>query len=182
MRRLGPWLVAAAVALAAAFALYGGSGTPPPLTRGSKAPDFSLPRLGGDGEVSLASLRGRVVLLNFWATWCAPCEAEMPAMQRLHEQLSREGFDLLAVSVDESQADVQAFAQRLQLDFPILLDPQRGVSRLYQTFRYPESFLIDGNGVVVERYVGSRDWSSPLYLERVRALLSQSRGTAAPGS
>lgn len=179
MRRLGPWLVAAAVALAAAFALYGGSSAPPLLTRGSKAPDFSLPRLGGDGEVSLVGLRGRVVLLNFWATWCEPCEAEMPAMQRLHEQLAGDGFELLAVSVDESEADVRAFQQRLHLDFPILLDPQRSASRLYQTFRYPESFLIDANGVVVERYVGPRDWSSPLYLERVRALLSQSRGTGA---
>jgi peroxiredoxin len=169
--RLGPWLVAAAVAVAAGFALYGGSSTPPPLTRGSTAPAFSLPRLEGSGELSLASLRGRVVLLNFWATWCEPCEAEMPAMQRLHDQLAGDAFELVAVSVDEKDSDVRAFQQRLGLQFPIVLDPSRAVSRLYQTFRYPESFLIDASGKVVERYVGPRDWSDPLYVERIRALL-----------
>jgi peroxiredoxin len=172
--RLGPWLVAAAVAVAAAFALYGGSTTAPPLIRGSRAPDFALPPLGGGEEVRLASLRGKVVLLNFWATWCEPCEEEMPSMQRLHQQLSGEAFELLAISVDEAETDVGAFQQRLGLGFPILLDPKRSASRLYQTFRYPESFLIDPRGVVVERYVGPRDWSDPLYVERIRALLRES--------
>ena len=171
--RLGPWLVVAAVAAAAIFALYGSSRTAPPLTRGSAAPDFSLPRLDGGGDIELSGLRGRVVLLNFWATWCAPCEQEMPAMQRLHEKLADGGFDLLAVSVDNSEADVRAFRDRLGLGFPVLLDPERKASNLYQTFRYPESFLIDRNGVVVERYVGPRDWDDPLYVDRIRELLGQ---------
>ena len=170
--RAGAWLVAAAVAVAALFALYGSSRTAAPVTRGSAAPDFSLRRLAGD-EMSLSALRGRVVLLNFWATWCAPCEDEMPAMQRLHDDLAGSGFEMLAVSVDQSEADVQAFRERLQLSFPILLDPQRKVSNLYQTFRYPESFLIDRNGVVVERYVGPRAWDDPLYVQRIRALMGQ---------
>jgi peroxiredoxin len=163
--------VAAAVAVAALFALYGSSRTAPPLNRGSAAPDFSLPRLAGDGEVSLSALRGRVVLVNFWATWCAPCEDEMPAMQRLYEQLGADGFELLAVSVDQSADDVKAFRERLALSFPILLDPERRASNLYQTFRYPESFLVDRNGVVVERYVGPREWDDPLYLQRIRDLM-----------
>ena len=171
--RLGPWLVAAAVAAAAIFAFYGSSRTAPPLTRGSVAPGLSLPRLDGDGEVSLPALRGHVVLLNFWATWCAPCEQEMPAMQRLHEKLGDAGFDLLAVSVDSSEADVRAFRDRLGLTFPILLDPERKSSTQYQTYRYPESFLIDRNGVVVERYVGPRDWDEPLYVDRIRDLLGK---------
>jgi cytochrome c biogenesis protein CcmG/thiol:disulfide interchange protein DsbE len=172
--RLGRWLVAAAVAAAAIFAFYGSSRTPPPVTRGSAAPDFTLPRLDGDGEISLSSQRGRVVLLNFWATWCAPCEQEMPAMQRLHEKLGDAGFDLLAVSVDTSESDVRAFRDRLGLTFPILLDPEHASSARYQTFRYPESFLIDRKGVVVERYVGPRDWDEPLYLDHIRELLGQS--------
>jgi peroxiredoxin len=171
--RLGPWLVAAAVAVAAVFALYGSSRSPAPLSRGSAAPDFSLPTLGGEGDISLSAERGRVVLLNFWATWCAPCEEEMPAMQRLHDRLAGDDFALLAVSVDSAESDVSAFQQRLGLSFPILLDPQRSASNLYQTFRYPESFLIDRNGVVVERYVGPRDWDDPLYVERIRNLLGQ---------
>jgi len=171
--RAGAWLVAAAVAVAALFALYGSSRTAAPVTRGSAAPDFALPQLAGDGDVSLSGLRGRVVLLNFWATWCAPCEDEMPAMQRLHEGLAGQGFELLAVSVDQSEADVQAFRERLQLSFPILLDPQREASNLYQTFRYPESFLIDKSGKVVERYVGPREWDDPLYVQRIRELIGQ---------
>ena len=174
MGRLGPWLIAAAVAVAAVFALYGSSRAPAPVSRGSAAPDFTLPRLSGEGEMSLASLRGRVVLLNFWATWCAPCEEEMPAMQRLHQRLGSERFELLAVSVDNTEADVRAFRERLGLTFPILLDPQRNVSSQYQTFRYPESFLIGRDGVVLERYVGPRDWDDPLYVERIRQLLGTS--------
>jgi peroxiredoxin len=164
--RLGPWLVAAAVAVAAVFALASGSRSPAPLSRGSTAPEFVLPRLDG-GDAALSALRGRVVLVNFWATWCGPCEDEMPAMQRLHERLARQGFELLAVSVDAEEADVRAFRERLALSFPILVDPQRRVSNLYQTFRYPESFLIDRSGMVVERYVRPRDWDDPLYVERI---------------
>jgi peroxiredoxin len=166
--------VAAAVAVAAGFALHSGPRTPAPLTRGSPAPDFSLPGLAGGEPTSLSALRGRVVLLNFWATWCKPCEDEMPAMQRLHTALAGTSFEMLAVSVDSADADVQAFVQRLGLSFPILLDPERKVSHQYQVFRYPESLLIDRDGVVVERYVGPRDWDEPLYLERIRALLGTS--------
>ncbi|HEX5067688.1 MAG TPA: TlpA disulfide reductase family protein [Myxococcota bacterium] len=171
--RAGAWLIAAAVAVAALFALYGSSRTAPPVTRGSAAPAFSLPRLAGDGEVSLEALRGKVVLLNFWATWCAPCEDEMPAMQRLHDGLAGQPFELLAVSVDQSADDVKAFRERLDLSFPILLDPDRKASGLYQTFRYPESFLIDQRGVVVERYVGPRAWDDPLYVQRIKELMGQ---------
>ena len=94
-------------------------------------------------------------------------------MQRLHEALAGQDFELLAVSVDQSAADVQAFRDRLGLTFPILLDPDRRASGLYQTFRYPESFLIDRSGVVVERYVGPRAWDDPLYVQRIRDLLGR---------
>jgi peroxiredoxin len=176
--RVGPWLVAAAVVVAAGFALWG-TAPPPPLTRGSKAPDFALPQLGGERTLDLASLRGRVVLLNFWATWCKPCEDEMPAMQRLHAALAGDGFELVAVSVDSGEDEVRAFRDRLALSFPILLDPQKEISRRYQTFRYPESFLIGRDGVVIERYVGPRAWDEPLYMQRIRELIS---ATAAPGA
>jgi peroxiredoxin len=161
--------VAAAVVVAAGFALWGGS-APPQLTRGSKAPEFRLPALDGE-ELALSSLRGRVVLLNFWATWCKPCEDEMPAMQRLHAALGGDGFELVAVSVDSGDAEVRAFRDRLGLRFPILLDPAKQVSHRYQAFKYPESFLIGRDGVVVERYVGPRSWDDPLYVERIRELI-----------
>ena len=167
----GPWLVAAAVAAAAAYALLGEVSTPPPLGRGSPAPGFALPNLEG-ATVSLDELRGHVVLVNFWATWCKPCEDEMPAMQQLYATLQAEGFELLAVSVDDDASLVEAFRDRLALSFPILLDPGQEASKAYQTFRFPESFLVDGEGTIVERYVGPREWASPAYVERVRRLLA----------
>ncbi len=169
--RAGPWIVAGAVAAAAVYALLGDLSMPAPLGRGSPAPDFELPDLDG-ARVSLDGMRGRVVLLNFWATWCKPCEDEMPAMQQLYAALRPEGFELLAVSVDDEAAPVVEFQERLGLTFPILQDPKQEVSREYQTLRFPESFLIDPNGTIVERYVGPREWSAPAYVARVRRLLA----------
>jgi peroxiredoxin len=174
--RLGPWLIAAVVAAALVFALVTGSSTPPLLTRGSVAPDFALPPLDGGAPVRLAELRGRIVLVNFWATWCKPCEDEMPAMERLHRALDPEHFALLAISVDDAPDLVTAFSDRLGLSFPILLDPGRVVSTEWQTFRYPESFLIGRDGTVVERYIGPREWDAPAYVERIRRLLANGSG------
>ena len=169
--RAGYGVLAAAMAVAVGFALWTLPGTPEGVGRGSPAPDFSLPRVPEGGELALRDLRGQTVLLNFWATWCAPCEAEMPAMQRLYRRLASEGLVLLAVSVDESDEAVERFRERLGLDFPIVWDPERRVSDLYQTFRYPETLLIDANGTVVERYVGPKEWDSPEYEARIRRLL-----------
>ena len=163
--------MALGVAVAAAFALVTLPRTPPPLGRGSEAPDFSLPRLDDGTQVSLDALRGRVVLLNFWATWCKPCEDEMPAMARLHGALQALGLELLAVSVDPGRDEVVRFQERLGLPFPILLDPEKRVARMYQTFRFPETFLIDREGMVVERYIGPKDWDAPAYVERLQRLL-----------
>lgn len=143
---------------------------PPPIEVGSAAPTFELPTLH-KGEVSLASLRGKVVLVNFWASWCRPCQVEMPAMERLYQKLQPRGFELVAVSVDEKKTDAESFSSRLNLTFPILLDPHKRVATMYQTFRYPESFLIDRRGTLVEHYVGSRDWDAPAYVSRIERLL-----------
>lgn len=142
----------------------------PPLGRGDVAPAFDLPRLAG-GRTSLAGLEGRVALINFWATWCKPCEDEMPAMQRLYDGLAGDGFELLAISVDESVDDVRAFNERLALSFPVLLDPDQEAARRYQTTGFPESILVDREGRIVERYVGPREWDHPDYQARVRRLM-----------
>jgi peroxiredoxin len=175
----GPWLIAVAVGAAVLFALWTGESTPDPIGRGSRAPDFTLPVVSDAadaGSVSLSDLRGRVVLLNFWASWCKPCEDEMPAMERLYRSLGPEGLQLLAVSVDEARPQVDAFRRRLDLTFPILLDADKDVSLLYQTYRYPETLLIDRDGTVVERYIGPREWDAELYQARIRRLLEPSRG------
>ena len=153
------------------WALLSGDKTRDPIEPGLVAPGFSLPVLGGEAKLSLESLRGKVVLLNFWATWCKPCEDEMPAMENLHQALGSEDFALLAVSVDDDRPAVEAFADRLGLTFPILLDPRKRVADAYQSYRFPESYLIDREGVLVARYIGPREWDAPAYLDRIRRLL-----------
>jgi peroxiredoxin len=111
---------------------------------GSRAPDFQLQTLDGQ-RVRLSELRGQVVLINFWATWCAPCRLEMPAIQDRYE---RGGFEVLAVDFDESPELVQAFVNELGLSFPVLLDPGADIQKLYQVRGYPTSFFIDTEGII----------------------------------
>jgi peroxiredoxin len=172
-------LLALALAAGAVVLLTVGRSPSRPLEAGVRAPAFRLPSLAGE-EVSLEELRGRAVLLNFWATWCKPCEDEMPAMERLHRQLGSDGLALLAISVDTSPEDVEAFRGRLGLSFPILLDPQRRVADAYQAFRFPETWLIDREGILVARFIGPKDWDAPAYVDRIRSLLGA--GGAGEGS
>lgn len=170
--RGGAGLLAAAIAVAVFLALWSRQTVPAPIGRGTVAPAFELPRVPEAGPpLALADLRGQVVLLNFWATWCKPCEDEMPAMQRLYDALAREGLELVAVSTDEGSAEVEEFVARLGLRFPILWDPSKATAEAYQAYRFPETLLIDRDGVVVERYIGPREWDSPLYVQRIRRLL-----------
>ena len=152
--RRGRVLIGCVIALALAFAVFSSSNTPDPVAPGAPAPGFDLPRIGGDGRVSLARLSGRVLLLNFWATWCKPCEDEMPAMDRLYRALRGEAFELVAISVDDADDVVIAFRDRLQLGFPIARDADKQVAERYQTFRFPETLLIDRSGNVVSSHLG----------------------------
>jgi peroxiredoxin len=168
----------ALLAAAAIWLLASAEWTPDALLAGEPAPGFELPRLADGEPISLEAQRGRVVLINFWATWCKPCEDEMPAMQRLYERLQGRGFELLAVSVDDSRDEVERFRQRLELDFPILLDPRKRVAGRYQSFRFPESWLVDREGRLVARFIGPREWDAPAYVQRIEGLLE---GGDAPG-
>ncbi len=167
------WLVALGLIAMASFLILMAEPIEPPLSRGDEAPSFSLPNLETGTPVSLADMRGEVVLVNFWATWCKPCEDEMPAMENLHQQLKDRGFELLALAVDESREDVEVFQKRLGITFPILLDPGQVAARKYQTTGFPESILVDSDGVIVERYVGPREWDHPDYVARVEKLLQE---------
>lgn len=145
------------------------------LAEGSAVPAFRLPALGGK-EVDLASLRGRVTVLNFWATWCPPCVAEMPSLERLHRALGEEGLAVVGISVDEDEAALRRFVEQHKLGFPVLRDPGASVaSGAYHTTGYPETFVVDGQGVLREHYVGPVEWDTPEVLERFRRLL---RGSA----
>ena len=165
------WVVVVAVIGLGSLLVLMGNPVAPRLSRGGMAPAFDLPRLDGEGQLSLADLRGRVALVNFWATWCKPCEEEMPAMERLYTQLSPRGFQLVAIAVDEDVDDVRRFQQQMPVSFPILLDPEQEISRRYQTTGFPESLLVDADGKIVERYVGPREWDHADYVARIERLM-----------
>jgi len=129
---------------------------------GRKAPDFRLVDVATGDSVSLRTLaRGDVALINIWATWCAPCKEEMPAMQRTYADLAPRGFRILAVSIDNGDvAPVKSFAQELGITFDILQDQSGRIQQLYQTTGVPESFLLDRDGTIVKRVIGAHDWAS----------------------
>lgn len=142
------------------------------LETGRTAPDFTLKSLDGD-SVSLSQFRGKVVFLNFWASWCPPCRAEMPAMNRLNEVFSDRDFVMLAVNTEQDKGAVEDFLSRHPHDFTVLLDPRGTVQNLYQVFRFPETFLIDKEGRIVERFIGARDWSGVEFLKRIEQLVKE---------
>ena len=117
---------------------------------GSQAPEFSSHTVGGEA-VAISDLRGQVVLVNFWATWCGPCRLEMPALQSRFESTD---FALLAVNFDEAPEQVQAFVDELELSFPALLDPGGDIQRLYQVRGYPTTYFLDKEGMVQIQHIG----------------------------
>jgi peroxiredoxin len=144
-----------------------------PLKNGQPAPNFTLPGLDGK-MVSLADYRGYVVLVNIWATWCPPCVDEMPSMEKLYQQLKDEKFEILAVSIDSlGENAVAAFVKKYNLSFPALLDPDGTIKTLYQTTGVPESFIINKEGILVEKIIGPRDWSSPAVVRYLHSLIGQ---------
>ena len=145
-----------------------------PITIGSTAPGFDASDLHSGDEVALADYDGEVVLLNIWATWCAPCVKEMPALQRLHTELADEGLHIVAVSVDDgSLKKVKNFVEEFGLTFTILHDTPRTLERTYQTTGLPESFVIDRHGVIIKKIIGAHDWDSPSNVLLLRRLLSE---------
>lgn len=135
------------------------------------APDFSVTDLSGK-TVRLSALRGRVVVLNVWTTWCPPCRDEMPSMERLYRELAGPDFELLAVSEDDGGVDaVRRFVRELAVTFPVLYDPERQVGTRYGVWGYPETFVIDRGGRIVERVIGPRTWDTPEQVAALRALM-----------
>jgi cytochrome c biogenesis protein CcmG/thiol:disulfide interchange protein DsbE len=128
---------------------------------GFPAPNFTFPDLNGL-QVSLSDHRGKVVLVNIWATWCPPCKEEMPSMQKLYEKFKGENFEILAVSIDSTGRDAVApFMRTMNLTFPALLDPKGDIGSLYGATGVPESFVIDKDGIVVKKIIGPIDWATP---------------------
>lgn len=129
-----------------------------------------------DGNtIRLEDFRGKVVFLNFWATWCIPCRLEMPAMERLYREFKGRGFVVLAVNVQEGPRAVRAFVRELKLTFPVVLDPKGEAAIAYAVRGLPATYLIDRNQIIVGRAIGAREWDSKDGREYIRALLGKAR-------
>lgn len=141
---------------------------------GAPAPDFTL--IDGMGRShALSDYHGKVVLLNFWATWCGPCRVEMPSMDVLYQALKPEGFEILAVSSDPDGSVVtRPFAESHGLTFPILHDPDYRVSGRYGVRTLPMSFLVNRRGTLTHRVFGARDWNAPEARTLIHGLLNES--------
>ena len=140
---------------------------------GLPAPDFQLEDNKGN-LVALSALRGKVVLVNFWATWCPPCRAEMPSMERLNNAMAGEDFVLLAINIEENgRSSVAELLQKTPHTFPILYDEQGVVQELYGVYKFPESFVITKDGMIDDKVVGAIDWAHPETIAYFRGLTKE---------
>jgi len=172
-------IIGAAVGLTGALLGIGSAAAPdtlPVVTRnavtlGEPAPNFQLPD-SKDHLMTLSDLHGKVVLLNFWATWCGPCRVEMPAMEQLYRMFSRKDFEILAVSIDaQGVAVTRPFQREYHLTFPILHDPDYRVGLMYGARSVPMTFLVDRQGVVRHQIFGARDWGASDAQQLVQMLM-----------
>jgi peroxiredoxin len=131
------------------------------LSLGDAAPDFQLEDTTGK-KFSLSDLRGKVVLVNFWATWCPPCRAEMPSMEKLNQAMVGEDFVMLAINVEENaRAVVPAFLEKSPHTFSVLYDDLGVVQKLYGVYNFPKSFVIRKDGIIDDKVIGAIDWAHP---------------------
>jgi peroxiredoxin len=126
---------------------------------GSAAKDFSLQ--DSDRKVNLNQFRGQVLVLNFWATWCPPCVEELPSLMNMQDRLRGRGVVVLGVSIDVDQAAYHRFLKERNVNFLTVLDPEQKVAGMYGTSGWPETYIIDRQGVLRRKFIGPVDWNSP---------------------
>ncbi|MEJ2201464.1 MAG: TlpA disulfide reductase family protein [Desulfuromonadaceae bacterium] len=137
---------------------------------GQVAPDVALQTLDGK-QVRLSDYRDKVVMLNFWATWCPPCRAEMPSMARLHTAMAGEDFVLLALNAEENgEEDVANFLKKHPQGFPIVFDMEGRAQAAFGVYRFPETFIINKDGTILNRVIGGREWDNRNIIEYLKFL------------
>lgn len=153
-----------------------------PLAVGKPAPDFALSDLT-DKPYRLSDFRGKVVFLNFWATWCKPCREEMPSMEVLYKNFEKDGLVILAVSIDRvtTTKDIPPFVKGMNLTFPVLIDSWGQTDKPYKRMGVPETFIIDQQGVIQEIVIGPRDWTRLDSLPVITKLLNVTPKTVDAG-
>lgn len=154
-----------------------------PVNVGSAAPDFRAKVLGSNQYRSFADYKGKVLVLNIWATWCGPCIKEMPSLEKLYQEYGPKGMHLVAVSIDSkpgtpyvSEDSIRSFARNLGATFELLHDTTEAVERAYQATGYPETFVIGPEGTIRKKWIGADDWTS----QGNRALIAQLLGIETP--
>jgi peroxiredoxin len=174
-------LVALALTVGAIFLLLNGS-QGEPLKVGDKAPDFHLDgAFGGSGDLS--DMQGKIVILNFWATWCSPCIEEMPSLEKLYHKFEDDDFEIVAVALDKEGAPVvRQFAQRYKLSFALVVDPHAETQDTYHLMGVPETYVLDKDGVILERILGPKDWNSPETVRKFAGLLGREPAVQAPSA
>jgi len=151
-----PGSIAIALLVLALSGCY--SGTRPPRI-GAAAPDFTV--RDTDRTVTLSQLKGQVVVLNFWATWCPPCIEEMPSLVQMQQRMKAKGVTVLAVSVDVDDGNYRRFLKDHNVNLLSVRDADQKSNNLYGTFKFPETYVIDRNGVVRRKFIGAVDWTEP---------------------
>jgi peroxiredoxin len=164
-RRIASWIRAAALGSALAVSSLVGASA-------SIAPAFSLPSRAGD-TVSLEQLKGKVVMLNFWASWCGPCRQEMPLLDQMHKRYSSLGFTLIGVNVEANTKDAERWLEDTPVSFPVLFDRDSKVSKLYDVSAMPSTVFIDRKGNLRYLHRGYKPGDESEYLNQIRALLKE---------
>ena len=147
------------------------TGRPGVISVGQQAPDFVTKDETGK-EVRLSDFRGKLVFLNFWATWCLPCIEEMPEMQTLNEKFKDRKFQMMAVSVDTNWQIVKDFYKKHNIDVPTYLDPGQQARNTFKVRGYPETFIIDRNGSVLKYIIGPQPWSDPKVMGTIEKMIT----------
>ena len=137
---------------------------------GDSAPDFSITTDNGR-TVTPASFGGKLLVLNFWATWCPPCVQEMPSLDQFQKTLANRGVVVLGISVDKDEQTYKAFLNKARVSFHTARDPQARINADYGTFKYPETYVIDARGKVVRKFIGPENWADENMLNDIRSLL-----------
>lgn len=162
-------IIAACVALAVILLLIFSRG-PRKLQAGERAPDFTLEKVTS-GAFSLREDRGHVVLVNFWASWCPPCVAEAPSLEKFAQQMRPLGVRVIGVSVDQNLSELQKFIAKYHLTYPILRDPNQRTMRRFGTYKIPETYILDRKGRLADKIISDTDWEDPRMIRFVDALV-----------
>ena len=135
-----------------------------------KAPDFTITTDSGR-TIARSAFGGKLLVLNFWATWCPPCIEELPSLNEFQRRMAGSGVVVLGLSVDRNEAAYRAFLKKAGVVFETARDPEGSIGADYGTFKYPETYVIDARGRVVQKHIGPRNWMDPELLSSIRALL-----------